>query len=147
MANADCIESFKDCIRSHTGEWFARESDLPCPKEDLLAALFAAREESYRHDFASYRDVNGLIAELTLFVADEDYAVMAPFLAPNGRITSRPLGNPAAERARDGAYEVYQRLIAERLRIFPYLAATDGGLHTAIGAQREALHLSAPLGW
>ena len=76
----------------------------------------------------------------TLFIPDDDLAAMTPFLGPHGRITGRQFDKPELERSRDKAYELRTRHIAERLRLIPYLEATDGGAHAAIGSQAAALH-------
>ena len=112
----------------------------PCSKQELFDALVAARESVYRVDMGAHREFLALMAELTLFIPDEDLATMKPFLGARGRITGRSFDDPALERGRDEAYAVHQRLVAERVRVIPWLEASDGGLHSSIGSQYDAIH-------
>jgi hypothetical protein len=140
MIGGTCIDAFRETVRLHAGEWWAAESVLPCPKEELFAALVAAREALYRVDITAHRDHLALIAELTLFIPDDDLAAMQPFLNARGRITGRSFDDPARVRGQAKAYAVYKRLIAKRVSAIPWLEASDGGLHSPIGSQYHAIH-------
>ena len=143
MTEAECIDAFRETVRLHAGEWWAPESVLPCPKEELSAMLVAAREAVYRVDMRAHRELLALIAELTLFVPDEDLARMKPFLGARGRITGRSLDDPVLERRRAEAYALYRRLIGRRVRAIPWLEVSNGGKHSPIGSQYEAIRYTA----
>jgi hypothetical protein len=146
QTDLDCIQAFQATVRSHAGEWWAPESALPCPKAVLLPALVAARDEAYPADMEGYRELRALIGELTMFIPDEELAVIRPFLTAGGRITGRQPPDPESRAAHEKAYELLAAHLAERERLFPHLGSTDSGRRSRVGEQREALHMSGHSG-
>lgn len=141
----DRIDAFRDAVRRLTGSWWAPASQLPCPADQLQTAILSAREDAYaRRDMAEFRSLTALLADLTLFVDDELLAVMSPFFTHRGRITGRSFEDPEQVAARDRAYATYTALIDRRRELLPYLDATDGGLHAAIGTHASSLHITPP---
>jgi hypothetical protein len=102
----DRIAEFARSVDLYLGQYWAPESALPCPKQELFELLRTTRQPTHRADPA-YVWLTDLMVDLTLFVPDADLQAAEPFMTSGGGISGRAIDEKALAHERERVYTLF----------------------------------------